>query len=157
MAHKTLIGGTAYEITGGKTLIDGTAYSIKSGKTLVNGTAYEVGFAPKEAIVTITRLSGFYYTPEKHLWLEIDGTKYEEIYTPTELNVPIGTVIECCYNASSTTNKIYLNETVIAEGMASYVYTVMGNISIEGGLKVTGGGMGGPGSVTERYFKITEQ
>ena len=44
MAHKTLIGGTAYEIKGGKTLVDGTAYSIKSGKTLVGGTVYEVGF-----------------------------------------------------------------------------------------------------------------
>ena len=44
MAHKTLVGGTAYEISGGKTLIDGTAYSIKNGKTLVGGTAYEIGF-----------------------------------------------------------------------------------------------------------------
>lgn len=44
MAHKTLVNGTAYEITGGKTLVDGTAYSIKNGKTLVGGTAYEVGF-----------------------------------------------------------------------------------------------------------------
>lgn len=44
MAHKTLIGGTAYEITGGKTLVNGTAYSIDKGKTLVGGTAYEIGF-----------------------------------------------------------------------------------------------------------------
>lgn len=44
MAHKTLIGGTAYEISGGKTLVSGTAYSIDKGKTLVGGTAYEVGF-----------------------------------------------------------------------------------------------------------------
>lgn len=44
MAHKTLIGGTAYEIDGGKTLVNGTAYSIDKGKTLVDGTAYEVGF-----------------------------------------------------------------------------------------------------------------
>ena len=44
MAHKTLIGGTIYEISGGKTLVGGTAYSIKNGKTLVGGTAYEVGF-----------------------------------------------------------------------------------------------------------------
>ena len=44
MAHKTLIGGTAYEISGGKTLIGGTAYSIKNGKTLIDGTAHEVGF-----------------------------------------------------------------------------------------------------------------
>lgn len=44
MAHKTLIGGTAYEISGGKTLVGGTAYSIKNGKTLIGGTAYEMGF-----------------------------------------------------------------------------------------------------------------
>lgn len=47
MGHKTLIGGTAYEISGGKTLVNGTAYSIDKGKALVGGTAYEVGFAPK--------------------------------------------------------------------------------------------------------------
>ena len=51
MAHKTLIGGTAYEIKGGKTLIDGTAYEIKGGKTLVGGTVYEVGFGGFEVII----------------------------------------------------------------------------------------------------------
>lgn len=44
MAHKTLVGGTAYEISGGRTLINGTGYEIKGGKTLVGGTVYEVGF-----------------------------------------------------------------------------------------------------------------
>lgn len=44
MAHKTLIGGTAYEISGGKTLVGGTAYSIDKGKALIGGTAYEIGF-----------------------------------------------------------------------------------------------------------------
>lgn len=47
MAHKALIGGTAYEISGGKTLVNGTAYSIDKGKTLVGGAAYEVGFEVK--------------------------------------------------------------------------------------------------------------
>lgn len=42
MAHKTLIGGTAYEIGGGKTLINGTGYSIDKGLALVGGTVYEV-------------------------------------------------------------------------------------------------------------------
>ena len=46
MGHKTLIGGTAYEIKGGKTLIGGTAYDIKSGKTLIGGTGYNISFAP---------------------------------------------------------------------------------------------------------------
>lgn len=44
MAHKTLIGGTSYEISGGKTLVGGTAYSISGGKTLVGGTSYKIGF-----------------------------------------------------------------------------------------------------------------
>lgn len=46
MAHKTLIGGTSYEISGGKTLVSGTAYSIVKGKTLVGGTAYDINFLP---------------------------------------------------------------------------------------------------------------
>lgn len=45
MAHKTLIGGTAYEIGGGKTLIGGTAYAIKGGKTMVDGTVRNISFA----------------------------------------------------------------------------------------------------------------
>lgn len=44
MAHKTLVNGTSYEISGGKTLVNGTAYSISGGKTLVGGTAYKIGF-----------------------------------------------------------------------------------------------------------------
>ena len=45
MAHKTLIDGTEYSVTGGKTLVDGTEYSIKSGKTSINSTIYDVFFA----------------------------------------------------------------------------------------------------------------
>lgn len=45
MAHKTLVGGTAYEVTGGKCLVSGTAYSIKKGRTLVGGTGYDVLFS----------------------------------------------------------------------------------------------------------------
>ena len=147
--------GAVFEVYGGADLINGTVYAKNYGKTLVGGTVYEVGFAPAEATVTM-QLSGAYYTPQIHLWLEINGTKYQEISPPTEITVPIGTVIKCCYNAASTTNKIYLNDTVIAEGVESYDYTVTGDISIEGSLSVTGGGMGSPGSVSERYFKITE-
>jgi hypothetical protein len=45
MAHKTLIGGTAYEIKGGKTLVNGTVYEVKGGKTLVGGTTYSIPFS----------------------------------------------------------------------------------------------------------------
>lgn len=43
-AGKTLVGGTAYEITGGKTRRYGTNYTITGGKTLVGGTAYSISF-----------------------------------------------------------------------------------------------------------------
>lgn len=42
MAHKTLIDGTAFDISGGKTLIGGTGYGIKSGKTMIDGTGYAI-------------------------------------------------------------------------------------------------------------------
>lgn len=45
MAHKILIGGTAYEVKGGKCLVNGTAYSIKKGRTLIGGTGYDITFA----------------------------------------------------------------------------------------------------------------
>ena len=44
MAHKALIGGTAYEIKGGRDLIGGTVHSKKNGKALINGTAYAIKF-----------------------------------------------------------------------------------------------------------------
>lgn len=44
MGHKTLIGGTAYDIKKGKTLIGGTGYDIKKGRTLIGGTAYDISF-----------------------------------------------------------------------------------------------------------------
>lgn len=63
MAHKTLIGGTAYEISGGKTLVNGTAYSIKNGKTLVGGTAYEIAFDKFFDLGTITTSQGNAFIP----------------------------------------------------------------------------------------------
>lgn len=47
MAHKSLVGGTAYDITGGRTLVGGTGYSISKGRTLVGGTGYDIAFPIK--------------------------------------------------------------------------------------------------------------
>ena len=46
MAHKTLISGTAYSVTGGRELIGGTGYSIKKGRTLIGGAGYDITFEP---------------------------------------------------------------------------------------------------------------
>ena len=53
MAHKTLIGGTAYEIKGGRDLIGGTGYSEKKGRVLVNGTGYDIPFSSGIPIGTL--------------------------------------------------------------------------------------------------------
>ena len=45
-AHKTLVGGTAYTVKGGKCMVNGTVYSIKKGRTLINGTGYDINFEP---------------------------------------------------------------------------------------------------------------
>ena len=52
MAHKTKIGGTNYEISGGKTKIGGTNYTISGGKTLIGGTAYDIHFDRSISITT---------------------------------------------------------------------------------------------------------
>ena len=45
-AGKTLIGGTVYEVKGGKCLVNGTSYDIKKGRTLINGAGYDITFGP---------------------------------------------------------------------------------------------------------------
>ena len=54
MAHKTLISGTAYSVTGGRDLIGGTGYDCKAGKTIIGGTAFTVPFSKGIPLSTIT-------------------------------------------------------------------------------------------------------
>lgn len=54
MAHKTLISGTAYSVTGGRELIGGTGYGCKAGKTIIGGTAFTVPFSKGIPLNTIT-------------------------------------------------------------------------------------------------------
>lgn len=45
MAHKTMVGGTVYDITGGRSISGSTVYEIDKGRTLIGGTAYDISFA----------------------------------------------------------------------------------------------------------------
>lgn len=54
MAHKTLISGTAYSVTGGREMIGGTGYDCKAGKTLIGGTEFTVPFSKGIPLSTIT-------------------------------------------------------------------------------------------------------
>lgn len=136
MAHKTLIGGTAYEISGGKTLVNGTAYSIKNGKTLVDGTAYEVGFRPAVATITITGSGGEY------AYATIGGVSYK---TATTIEVPFGTSIDLTFNKYSDSPDpafltIYRSDGTVREfenygTQRTVVYTVIGDCTIKLELK----------------------
>lgn len=53
MAHKTLISGTAYSVTGSRELISGTGYAKKKGRVLVNGTGYDIPFSSGIPLSTV--------------------------------------------------------------------------------------------------------
>lgn len=145
MAHKTLIGGTAYEISGGKTLIGGTAYSIKGGKTLVDGTAYSLSFLP---VITLTGSAADTSTGG-YAKCTINGSTYNAALSSRKYSVPKGTVITCEVRKpgmQSGPAKISVNGTVVAQTSSSmmgvetatYEYVVKGNASIH--CKVNGFG-----------------
>ena len=54
MAHRTLINGTGYDISGGREMIWGTGYDCKAGKTIIGGTAFTIPFAKVIPLNTIT-------------------------------------------------------------------------------------------------------
>jgi len=155
MAHKTLIDGTAYEISGGKTLIDGTAYSIDKGKTLVDGTAYEVSFAKPIPVITTSSVSyssdyvGLAYIEFVDVagkaWkvdsqggvLDVDASTAAgaPIWANT-FEVPAGTIITCYVESKNSYYKAYVSVNgtkVVNKGDddMTYAYTVVGNANIE--------------------------
>lgn len=82
MAHKTLVGGTAYEISGGKTLVEGTSYSVKNGKVLIGGSAYDISFLLPPAALNLwngTESSVNCILYANGYWV-VGGTIYEGSY-----------------------------------------------------------------------------
>lgn len=140
MAHKTMIGGTAYEIGGGNTLINGTGYSIDKGKTLVGGTAYEVGF---DAPITI-RITKDFMSGNTVAYCTINGKQYKagdslSASTTHTVSVPVGTVVSCLcsrngWGDANTPTTISVNGTNIIstyeKGNYTYDYTVKGKTLI---------------------------
>lgn len=53
-AHKTLVGGTAYTVKGGKCMVNGTVYNILKGRTLIDGTGGDITFPSAEPDVSKT-------------------------------------------------------------------------------------------------------
>lgn len=139
MAHKTMIDGVAYEISGGKTLVNGTAYSIKNGKTLVGGTVYAVGFGGGEATLTVdigsVDTNGYGVTvtvnapfPNNSMSAMMGMANEPPVALTGGMSgswsypVPVGTVIEF-----SSYHSVYLNGTQVS--ISTYVVT--GDVTIK--------------------------
>lgn len=78
--HKTLVGGTAYTVKGGKCMVNGTVYNILKGRTLIDGTGWDITFPsaiemPAKGDLITMNLDG---TDRQYRVLKIvDGTTVE--------------------------------------------------------------------------------
>ena len=143
MAHKTKIGGTNYEIVGGKAKIDGTNVSnIEIGKTLIDTTNYCVSWQPVITVIGNPEgLAALGAAAEVGI-LQDDGEF--SLMSNGKTLLPKGTILRCRVGAwVGLTAKVIKNgETVLSytndgSGLqifipkAIYDYTVMGNVTIE--------------------------
>lgn len=124
MAHKTLISGTAYSVTGGRELIGGTGYGCKAGKTLINGTAFEVRFAE---LVTIN-ISKDSSTGDSSAYIIHNGVQYSS----GEIEVEVGDTIICSIPSHRGKGSLIIGNKTIINGasVVSYSYVVESNIQI---------------------------
>ncbi len=115
MKHRTLVGGTGYDIRKGRILVGGTGYDIKKGRTLVNGTGYDIPFLRKVVIEGVAS--------RRSAYVAIDGTTYMNNTTagnhqnPTaryDLELEPGTMIEV-----QDSYGVYFNGERVAEGGGS--------------------------------------
>lgn len=107
MAHQAKIGGTNYEVSGGKTLIGGTAYKIIYGKTLIDGTVHPILFVTTPEVDTIT------------FYLEVDGDygvagTYEALWPMTWA--------EWCDSSYNDDSGIYMRDDYPTAGHGTCVY-----------------------------------
>ena len=86
MAHKTLIGGTAYNITSGTSMVSGTTYSISGGRTLIDRTGYNINFVASPKTAMLYSDCSFVFqigdNVESGKTLIASYTDFEDIYIP---------------------------------------------------------------------------
>lgn len=130
--HHTLIGGTAYAVSGGSALINGTKYQIGGGTTLIDGTKKSIQFV-RAVTVTVTRN----YTdggPPRSSFVTYNGTAYSAGSSFTanageQITVKVGDE-----NSSGTYYsgcKITLNGVAVTPNLSGqYTLTLTGDTSI---------------------------
>ena len=129
MAHKTLISGTAYSVTGGRELIGGTGYGCKAGKTIIGGTAFDVPFGQTEDVLTISGGS----TSRIGAYVEYGGMKHasDTLHIPVGGNVDVIVGYSVINNARVTLNGAgTLKELGSSGATKRYEYTPASNATI---------------------------
>jgi hypothetical protein len=152
MAHKTLINGTAYSVSGGKTLVNGTGYSIKNGKTLVGGTAYEVGFSNLCEVII-----GYSFWGKSSV--TIGDTTYGKgnVGEVVTLYLPAGTIISCQVSGIKTyTGYVKVNGDIVAETAEGTAETITYNYVLNSNVKIIQG-INGQALTHGSTVEITEQ
>ncbi len=110
MAQKTLINGTAYEISGGSVLKDGTKYQIGGGKTLVGGTGYDIVIS-RPIIITVT--GGSTQTGNRaRAYVRYNGEEYASGSFEVQPGETLRVVLESTSNKEK--QQITLNGVVVA-------------------------------------------
>lgn len=137
MAHKAMIDGKAYEVSGGKTMVGGKVYSVANGKTMVNGTVREIAFGGNP-VITITG-SGKQGSAQGAM-VKIGSTQYT---SAAVVEVAPGTTITLTVGARGSGSKaaIYVDgaskagvsggASATQTNIRNYTYTVNGDIDIQ--------------------------
>lgn len=127
MAHKTMIGGTTYDITGGKCLIGGTGYNVKKGRTLIAGTIYDIVFSSPAIITTSGVPSG---SNARFAYVKINGETVTANKTASYEPVNGEVLLEVYVSAFNSSNDdwpfVRLNGEYVKDGAGSYTVDVSG-------------------------------
>lgn len=113
MAHRVLINGTGYDVSGGRELINGTSYSKKKGRVLVNGTGYDILFSIPLTIEG-GQISASAGSGQGLGYVEYNGAKY----TDETLYVKPGEQVRIYLRASASMFYSALKFTVYGETIA---------------------------------------
>lgn len=140
-AHKTLVGGTAYTVQGGKCMVDGTVYNILKGRTLIDGTGWDITFPsalamPVKGDLITMNLDG---TDRLYRVLKIvDGTTVE-VFRVKNLDTLVrysGTAEYAGNNIDVALNQTYYNtlttaakNAIVAKDINQYSYANRGSYS----------------------------
>ena len=128
--HYTRIGGTAYQIEGGKAKVGSIVYDLEKGLIKASGVTQEFIFIgnepePEPEMATVSTNGG----SSSYAYATVNGKKY---YSGS-VEVEVGAVISIYVGGTSNTGNCYIREgsNTLRTGKGSVNYTVSGNILIQ--------------------------